>query len=490
MNLYAHIHQLLHQIGTGRILTTAYDTAWLARLGSMNSAVTTQALEWLRAHQLPDGSWGTISPHYNHDRLVCTLAAMTALAQYGDEQDAPRLWRAEQVLDSITRGLKADAVGETIGFEMIVPTLVHEAKSLGLLQHYRNGILHRLEEYRAAKLAALPGGMINRFVTVAFSAEMAGPDGQRLLDLENLQEANGSVAHSPSATAYYAINVCPGEPRALAYLSDVVNTQGGVPDVAPFDVFEQAWTLWNLSLTGPLDADTLALCQPHLDFLQRAWRPGQGVGFAAGYTPTDGDDTGLVFDVLTRFGRPADLDSVLRYEQDDYYRCYELEANPSISANIHVLSALREAGLPASHPSVQKVLGFLKRVQLQDRFWFDKWHASPYYPTSHLIIAGAGYAEHLVESGVAWLLETQRSDGSWGYYMPTAEETADCLQALVTWRRQGHSVPNDAIQRGADWLAVHAEPPYPPLWIGKCLYCPELVVRSAILSALTLVAQG
>jgi hypothetical protein len=45
------------------------------------------------------------------------------------------------------------------------------------------------------------------------------------------------------------------------------------------------------------------------------------------------------------------------------------------------------------------------------------------------------------------------------------------------------------LRRGAAWLAEHAEPPYPPLWIGKCLYCPVLVVRSAVLSALMLVAQ-
>jgi hypothetical protein len=32
--------------------------------------------------------------------------------------------------------------------------------------------------------------------------------------------------------------------------------------------------------------------------------------------------------------------------------------------------------------------------------------------------------------------------------------------------------------------------PYPWLWIGKSLYCPELVVESAILSALMLVEQG
>ena len=88
-----------------------------------------------------------------------------------------------------------------------------------------------------------------------------------------------------------------------------------------------------------------------------------------------------------------------------------------------------------------------------------------------------------------WILETQNLDGSWGYYVPTAEETAYCLQALLVWQRGGKSVPNDQIQRGLDWLAAHTQPPYPPLWIGKSLYAPEFVVRSAILSALMMGAQ-
>jgi hypothetical protein len=60
------------------------------------------------------------------------------------------------------------------------------------------------------------------------------------------------------------------------------------------------------------------------------------------------------------------------------------------------------------------------------------------------------------------------------------------LQALAVWEREGHHVPDNALRRGRAWLIRHMETPYPPLWIGKCLYCPELVVESAILSALIL----
>ena len=105
------------------------------------------------------------------------------------------------------------------------------------------------------------------------------------------------------------------------------------------------------------------------------------------------------------------------------------------------------------------------------------------------MIACAGYTDWLADDALYWILETQNHDGSWGYYVPTAEETAYCLQALVAWKRSGHPVPREALKRGAAWLVRHMDQPYPPLWIGKCLYCPVLVVRSAILSALTLAEQ-
>lgn len=496
MDWRANVHHLLRQIAAGRshMTNTAYDTAWVARLGHLDGWMGEAALEWLRANQLADGSWGASEPRYYHDRAICTLAALIALAEQGRPCDHLRLRRGRLALEMAFHGLKADPVGEMIGFEMIMPALLAEAEALGLAvgpQHplrREDDLQVRLSRQRTAKLAALPRGMVSRFVTVAFSAEMAGPDGVHLLDIDNLQEANGSVGHSPSATAYFILRGRPQDPAALRYLHQVarVSADGGVPVIAPSDVFEVAWVLWNLGLTDSLNDELLALCQPHLDFLATTWEPGQGVPQAAGYTPKDGDDTGLVYTVLTQFGRTVDIGTVLRWEQGDHFRCFALEANPSISANIHILGALRQAGLATQHPSVQKIMGFLRRTQTLQLFWFDKWHTSPYYPTAHAVIACAGYNDELIADTISWLLETQHRDGSWGYYMPTAEETAYCLQALTAWQRRSGPVPADALRRGAAWLEGHAEPPYPPLWVGKCLYCPTLVVRSAILSALAL----
>ena len=472
---------------------TAYDTAWIARLCELDAPMGAGALEWLRAHQLADGTWGAESPRYYHGRLVCTLSAMIALARHGQRQDQVRLRRAKLALEKTLKGLSVDPANQTIGFEIIAPTLLAEAESLGIIRPPNgNGVLHDLARKRAAKLASLAGRRISRHVTLAFSSEMAGSDGVHILDLENLQEENGSVGHSPSATAHFALYGRRGDSAALGYLRQVVANggDGGVPVISPSDVFEIAWTLWNLGLVRAQSAELQALARPLIDFLAATWRPGIGIPQASRYTPRDGDDTGLVFEVLARHGRAPDLEAVLHYEEDTHFRCFALEADPSVSANIHVLGALRQAGLRTQHPSVQKVLGFLKQAQLLQLLWFDKWHASPYYATSHAIVACAGYCDELADDAVYWILETQNRDGSWGYYVPTAEETAYSLQALITWKRHGGQVPASVLRSGSAWLAEHAESPFPPLWIGKSLYCPKWVVRSAILSAQMMAAEG
>lgn len=484
------IAKLIDEIGPGHMASTAYDTAWTARLGEIDWSISSQSLAWLVENQLPDGSWGALRPVYYHDRVLCTLAAMIALTYRGRRgHDKVQVENGklalERILSGATRELQLDPNGATVGFEMIAPILAEEAERLGLIKNKGDSILGRLSKQRVKKLSYLKGKMINRHVTMAFSAEMSGTDGQHMLDIENLQESDGSVGVSPSATAYFATYIKPGDEASLNYLRSTRNPDGGMPNVAPFDVFEIGWTLWNLSLIPDLNhTDKL---KPHLEFLSSAWQPKVGIGFASGYSVKDSDDTSLVYETLLRYGIEKDLDGVLAYEEEDHFRCFDLEVNPSISANIHVLGALAQSGLDKTNSSVEKVLGFLRRSKEKHLpFWADKWHSSAYYATAHAIIACAGVDNELVAESVEWIIKTQNQDGSWGTYLSTAEETAYALQALWVWDQKVARVPNDVLKNGARWLREHMDDPYPPLWIGKCLYSPNLVIRSAIISALAL----
>lgn len=491
MNIDNEIQKLLREIGPGKMSSTAYDTAWVARLGEIDWELSSQALNWLCEHQLPDGSWGAEKPFYYHDRVISTLSAMIALTHRGRrEQDRKQIEKGLLALENITsgatQGLQADPNGATIGFEMIVPTLVEEAEKLGIIKQQGERILGRLSELRKIKLKKMMGYRINRHVTMAFSAEMAGLDGLNMLDIENIQEDNGSLGHSPSATAFFVRYVRTGDNRGLDYLKSVIFPDGSCPNLLPFEVYEKAWVLWNLSLIDTLDSTTKDLFQPHLDFLSSSWHPQRGIGLSVGFSVPDGDNTSVVFDLLTQHNKEVDINGLLVFDEKNYFRCYELEANSSISVNIHALAALKRAGYDSNHPTIKSILSFLKKGQLAQGFWFDKWHISPYYTTAHAIITCAGYLDDLIEPAIKWIISTQQKNGSWGFYIQTAEETAYCLQALSIYQQRGGKLSQDILKKGASWLKLNQNPPYPLFWIGKGLYAGELVIRSAIISAMAL----
>lgn len=484
------VRQLLQEIGVGKMTSLAYDTAWIARLGEIDWNLSSQALEWLCANQLPDGSWGAEKPFYYHDRVISTLAAMISLTYRGRRsQDKAQIERGLRALENITsgatQGLLSDPNGATVGFEMIVPTLVAEAEKIGLIKQRSERILGRLAKQRKTKLNLIKDKKINRYITASFSSEMAGLDGKSMLDIENLQEANGSVGHSPSATAYYILYLNQDNDAALDYLRKVA-LGDGAPDLIPFDVFETTWVLWNLSLCSTWDEDVLKMFDPFIQYLHNSWNPQEGIGLSIGYSIPDGDDTSLVYEVLAKFNQAPDIEPVLAFEEEEHFRTYHFEANSSRSVNIHSLGALRTFGFEIEHPVIQKLLHYLNNTKVSDAYWVDKWNLSPYYTTSHAIIACAGYANSLVENSIEWILSTQLSDGSWGQHGSTAEETAYSLQALNIWSQKVEKVSKSVIKRGALWLEAHIEQPYPPLWIGKGLYSPMNVVQSAIISALKL----
>ena len=119
----------------------------------------------------------------------------------------------------------------------------------------------------------------------------------------------------------------------------------------------------------------------------------------------------------------------------------------------------------------------------------DKWNLSPYYPIAHAIIALADLDRELAGRAVEWILNTQRDDGSWGYYnISTAEETAYCLQALSVYDQLVEPIDRRAFIRGREGLLAHIDA-MPPMWMDKSLYAPIRMVESALYSALTMTSR-
>ena len=487
----------MNQIGLGRsglMKPTAYDTAWLARVPAEHNPdvpAFPQALAWLRQNQHPDGSWGA-EIEYVHDRVISTLVSILALAEWdgdgrrGGSRTARTNEHDKQVIDRGIRYIweKADQLEhehETIGFEVILPTLFKKCQTLGLPLPL--AAFERYEKMRDEKISKIPPGMqCSPNTTLAFSLEFMGDD-LCMEEVRSIQEVDGSVAVSPSATAYF-LTKWPDNAAARHYICSVAEAYGGLAtQVFPFDVFETAWSLWNLFLAD------LATCdgQPvqHIEDLKTLWDIGKGAGFSSNYSVTDADVSSVVFRVLSMAGLDPDPDPIYRFELEDYFICYPFERNPSTSANIHALEALKRVDR-VDKVRTDKILKWLRGSRVDGRYWMDKWHASPYYPTAHAVIALIGVDHGLARSAVQWILDTQRPDGCWGYYDgPTAEETAYCLQALSMIDRYVEPVDREVLARGREGLLA-CRHILPALWIGKCLYTPVRVVESAICSALAM----
>lgn len=294
-----------------------------------------------------------------------------------------------------------------------------EAARLGLAICHEESILGELVGVREQKLRKLGGSKINKHITAAFSVELAGQDGVGMLDVDNLQETNGSVKYSPSASAYFALHVKPGDKRALAYISSIIQAgDGGAPAFYQAEIFEIVWSLWNLSRTDIdlSDPEIVRTYLPYLDHVEQHWVRGRGVGWTGNSTLEDCDTTSVAYDVLSKFGRSPDIGAVLQFEDADWFRTYFHEVGPSISTNVHVLGALKQAGYDKCHPRVRKVLEFIRSSKEPGRFcWRDKWHRSAYYTTAHLICAASNYDDALCSDAIGWILNTQRPDGSWGF---------------------------------------------------------------------------
>jgi len=475
-----------------RMGPSPYDIAWMARVPSDGDDEPRwpELLTWLLDNQHPDGSWGGQIEYY-HDRIICTTAAIVALAENGTGVAAQHaVERGESYLWHHLHRLCLDP-SELVGFELVFPTLLAQAQELGLdvpTHAYGYG------EIQMTKLRLIPPQMLySPTISTVYSLEFLGASGD-VAQLERALNGIGALGNSPATTAYYLWLRDGEDPRAEAYLETIRSEREHIIPVYPFGTFERTWVLNNLAFSGvPVTAfaDDQTWCG------LRDELGDSGVGFDATFGVSDGDTTSVCCRLVTEAGHSVDPRVLAQFEDRDrrFIRTYQYERNASVSTNAHALEALH---LMSEYPDREVVREEIALMLLDQRaynaYWTDKWHTSPYYATSHAMVALLREGEHLVhacQTTIDWLVHTQRADGSWGFFdRGTQEETAYALTALIHYART-HDLPAEPIHRGATYLAQAHEGnrPYPPLWIVKCLYMPYDIVRSAILAALVLYEQ-
>ena len=474
---------------------TAYDTAWLASVPAQDDLRASRfpsSLRWLTENQLSDGSWG--SPvQYAHDRILCTLAAVTPLAQFGrraEDRDAVAagtryLWRHAATVSAHAT--------ELVGFDLLLPTLVQRARDASI------SLPPQLDTYtnrRARRLAYLPPeALYSPRGSLVRSLEFLGPRAS-LPGLRAAQGANGAIGNSPAATAFYLAGS--NDSRALEYLNSALDRTGGAmaPVLHPCETFELLWAAYHLHLGG---IPTRRLLTPiERAFLRSALAAG-GVSLSPSFPIPDADHTALAILLLDAVGDEVDPTVLRAFATPEGHfanYAYGRQSEAGVGLNLHVLHALsRLPGCPDVEQTIDRLVAYLATSHTGE-YWMDRWHVSPYYATAHAICIFDDLSAqqsrpvaHLVERSREWIRQTQNPDGSWGFYgQPTAEETAYGLLALTSGRVLDEA-DEARCAAAARYLERVGDADLPPLWIDKCLYTPPLVVRAAIAAARTLYAR-
>ncbi|MFD0683347.1 hypothetical protein [Actinomadura fibrosa] len=475
--------------GGGSFGACPYTTAWLGRLRDPGGAVRyPRSLRWLVEHQRADGSWGG-EVAFPHDRTVCTLAAVVALTDAGasppGRADAVRAGLA--YLRGHSTGWRRAPVGETMGFELAVPLLLGVASARGLDLPYRDW--DDLARTRQGKLELIPRErLLSEPTSLLYSLEAIGADPAHRA-LARFSGPDGSLANSPSATA--ALWSAGGGGAAAGYLDDLARRfpDGGVPSLYPTEVFETAWVLHNLQRAGLADARRPGAARA-ARWLRALLGTHGRLGLSAGFPLADPDDSAMAIIVLHAAGHDVLglLDGLLAFEGERCFVTYPGERDGSVTPNARVLEALALRRAAYARP-MAKVTGFLLDARREGAWWYDKWHVSPYYATAQVTYALTRATAMRLDGTLRWLLETQRPDGSWGWYgRGTPEETGCAVLNLDALARQGARVPVSVWDGARRYLRRHLDGPFPEMWVGRGLYTPLAVSSSTVLAGAVVAA--
>lgn len=239
----------------GSMSTSIYDTAWV----SMVAEETDNHRRWLFPSsfevivdaQSKDGGWTNNSSEF--DAIITSLAALLALLKHVAEhvntegtalpQDVDvRVLKARNWLGKHLRAWDVHST-DRVGFELLVPA------HLRLLETYNVSFdfpgYSSLMDLKRKKLAKFdPSILYQSTCSAAHSLEaFAG-----LLDFDrlNVQQKNGSILCSPSATAAYLIFSSSWNDGAESYLRQVYSHGSGsgsgrFPSAFPSEIFESSW---------------------------------------------------------------------------------------------------------------------------------------------------------------------------------------------------------------------------------------------------------
>ena len=138
---------------------------------------------------------------------------------------------------------------------------------------------------------------------------------------------------------------------------------------------------------------------------------------------------------------------------------------PTVDITGRVLECLASYGYSLKDEPVRRAVEFIKREQEPDGSWFGRWGVNYIYGTMLVLrgleAVGVDYHEPCVQQAVEWLRMMQNPDGGWGetcdsYDDPNTKGVGPSTASQTAWAVMGLLAANDtrsdSLQRGIAYL--------------------------------------
>jgi squalene-hopene/tetraprenyl-beta-curcumene cyclase len=130
-----------------------------------------------------------------------------------------------------------------------------------------------------------------------------------------------------------------------------------------------------------------------------------------------------------------------------------------------ILEMLATYGYSKDHPAVKRAIAFIRKEQEPDGSWFGRWGVNYIYGTALVLrgleAIGMDLHEPCIQQGAEWLRMVQNADGGWGetvgsYDDPTLRGVGDSTPSQTAWAILGllaaNDIRSDSVARGVAYL--------------------------------------
>ena len=130
-----------------------------------------------------------------------------------------------------------------------------------------------------------------------------------------------------------------------------------------------------------------------------------------------------------------------------------------------ILEMLATYGYDKNHPAVKRAINFIRKEQEPDGSWFGRWGVNYIYGTALVLrgleAIGMDLHEPCVQQGAEWLRMMQNPDGGWGetvgsYDDPNLRGQGESTPSQTAWAILGllaaNDIRSDSVARGIAYL--------------------------------------